>query len=473
MQRIIVAVGGVLATALAAYAVVQSPLALLVVLGAAVALLLVMRPTWSIYLALILSSIALPAFLPTTFEVAGLTLHAHEPFLLVGLAYSVAKFPASRRANLILLAFAGSIAVALLVGFAHQNSLSKILYDVRPLLETAAAVVIASRVYGTPIAERCFRVLGWVLWISAVVTLAGATTGLAVGGRTEDASLTSVTGDSAAATRLLTEATFPALAVLCGVLALAIANRIRVRDSWMLSTPALLIVVLSFSRNSILAVAVAILFAMIANRRTGTFIRGSFIVVSALAVFGLLVALGPVLAQLPGGEFINTQVQSYSDRVVGGLSSTVQATDPSVQFRTRENSYLLQGFLSSPVFGHGFGFAYKPSAGTASFLLDYAPYFAHNFYGWLAVKGGVLSMLLLIASLGSPLLRSLRDTSKSTFALGAAFTAMLAVSVVAPVALSTNSALLFGGLLGALTAATDRSGRVELADEPVRAFASQ
>lgn len=466
-----VALGGVIATTLAAYAVVRSPLALVAVLAAMVVLLLLLRPTWSIYLALILSSIALPAFLPTTFEVAGLTLHAHEPFLLVGLVYSVAKFPASRRANLILLAFAGSIAVALLVGLAHENPVSKILYDVRPLLETAAAVVIASRVYGTPIAERCFKVLGWVLWISALVTLAGATTGLTVGGRTEDASLTSVTGDSAAATRLLTEATFPALAVLCGVLALGITSRIRLRDSWLLSTPALLIVVLSFSRNSILAVAVAILFAVIADRRTGTFVRGSMIVVSALAVFGLLVVLGPILAQLPGGAFINTQVQSYSDRVVGGLSSTVQATDPSVQFRARENSFLLRGFLSSPVFGHGFGFAYKPSAGAASFLLDYAPYFAHNFYGWLAVKGGALGLLLFAASVASPLLRSLRNASRATFGLAAAFAAMLAVSVVAPVALSTNSALLFGGLLGALATATDRTTRVRTVPEPVAILA--
>ncbi|PZF62870.1 hypothetical protein DEJ33_15305 [Curtobacterium sp. MCPF17_047] len=472
MQRIIVAIGAVVATTFAAYAVVQSPLALVAVLGAAVILLLLMRPTWSIYLALILSSSALPAFLPTTFDVAGLTLHAHEPFLVVALVYSVAKFPASRRANLVALAFAGSMAVALLVGLAHQNPISKILYDVRPLLETAAAVIIASRVFRTPIAERCFKVLGWVLWISALVTLAGATTGLAVGGRTEDASLTSVTGDSAAATRLLTEATFPALAVLCGVLALAVAGRVRVRDSWMLSTPALLIVVLSFSRNSILAVAVAILFAIVANRQVGTFVRGSAIVVSALAVFGLLVVLGPVLAQLPGGEFINTQVHSYSDRVVSGLTSTVQATDPSVQFRSRENAFLLQGFQSSPVFGHGFGYAYKPSTGNASFLLDYAPYFAHNFYGWLAVKGGALSVLLLVASVASPLLRSLGDASKTTFALAAAFAAMLAVSIVAPVALSTNSALLFGGLLGALAAATDRSGQAEPADKPVRVLTS-
>jgi hypothetical protein len=472
VQRILVAIGGVIATTLAAYAVVQSPLALVAVLGAAVILLLLLRPTWSIYLALILSSIALPAFLPTTFEVAGLTLHAHEPFLVIALVYTMVKFPSTRRSNLIALAFAGAIAVALLVGFAHQNSMTKILYDVRPLLECLAALVVASRIYGTPLAQQCFRVLSWVLWISALVTLAGATTGLPVGGRTEDASLTSVTGNDAAATRLLTEATFPALAVLCAVIALAIAGRIRVRDSWMLSVPALLIVVLSFSRNSILAVAVAILFAVLASRRVDAFIRGSVIVVSVLAVFGLLVVLGPALAQLPGGDFINTQVHSYSDRVLGGLTSTVQATDPSVQFRSRENSFLMQGFLSSPVFGHGFGYAYKPSVSGASFLLDYAPYFAHNFYGWLAVKGGAASVLLLLVAVASPLLRSLRNASSTSFALAAAFAAMLAVSVVAPVALSTNSALLFGGLLGALAASTDRLEKSGPIAEPVLALES-
>ncbi len=329
----------------------------------------------------------------------------------------------------------------------------------RPLLECVAAGVIATRIFGTALADRCFKVLGWVLWISAAVTLAGATTGLEVGGRTEDASLTLVSGNSAAATRLLTEATFPALAVLCGVIALSVAGRIRIVDSWALSVPALLITVLSFSRNSILAVAVAILFAVVAGRSVGAVVRASLVVVSTLAVFGLLVLLGPVLATLPGGDFVNTQVHSYSDRVIGGLTSTVQSTDPSVQFRARENSFLMQGFLSSPFIGHGFGFAYKPSAGTASFLLDYAPYFAHNFYGWIAVKGGAVSCLLLVAAFASPLLRATKRASTATFALAAAFVAMLAVSIVAPVALSTNSALLFGGLLGALAASTDMTPR--------------
>ncbi|AIV39422.1 O-antigen ligase family protein [Curtobacterium sp. MR_MD2014] len=473
MQRIIIPAGSVVATLLAAYAIVQSPLALVPLLAVGVVLLLLMRPTWSIYLALILSSIALPAALPTTFELAGATLHAHEPFLLVALVYSLTQYPSTRRSNLIVLAFAASIAVALLVGFAQQNAVSKILYDVRPLLECVAAAMIASRIFGTPLGHQCFKVLGWVLWISAAVTLAGATTGLEVGGRTEDASLTLVSGNSAAATRLLTEATFPALAVLCAVVALSVAGRIRIVDSWMLSAPALLITVLSFSRNSILAVAVAILFAVVASRSVGSFVRGSLIVITALSVFGLLVLLGPVLSTLPGGDFVNTQVHSYSDRVIGGLTSTVQSTDPSVQFRARENSFLMQGFLSSPFIGHGFGYAYKPSTGTASFLVDYAPYFAHNFYGWVAVKGGAVSVLLLVASFASPLLRAAKCASTSTFALATAFVAMLAVSIVAPVALSTNSAVLFGGLLGALAASTDRNSRNEPVVETLPVLATR
>ncbi|MFJ3384358.1 MULTISPECIES: O-antigen ligase family protein [unclassified Curtobacterium] len=473
MQKILTGFGGVVGTAVAAWAIVASPVALIAVLGVGVVLLLVRRPAWSIYLALILSSIALPAALPTTYDVAGLTLHAHEPFLAVAVMYAVVALPGTRRANLTALAFAGSVVIALLVGIGFHNPLAKVLYDIRPLLECAAAIVVAARVLGTPIASRCYRVLTWVLWISALVTLAGATTGLEIGGRTEDASLTSQSGDASAATRLLTEATFPALAVLCAVVAMAIAGRIRVRDSWALTTPALIIVILSFSRNSILAAAVAVLFAVLATRTINAFMRGSGIVFSTFAAFALLVLLGPVLAQLPGGDFINTQVHSYSDRVINGLNSSVQAADPSIQFRSLENAYLWQSFVTSPVFGHGFGYAYKPSAGTATFLLDYAPYFAHNFYGWLAVKGGVLSVGMLILAIASPLWRSLRQPTDRTLALAAAFVAMLAVSFVAPVALSTNSALLFGGLLGALVASTDPEIRSDTPAEIAGALADR
>lgn len=468
MRSILVVAAGVVVTTVAAAVTVREPLVapLLIAIIASV-LVLSIRPAWTIYLTLILAFTALPAFIPTEFNVSGNTIRAHEPFLLLAVLYSMVKFKSSRRMNLLTLAFATFVALGFLVGFAEQNTGAKLLYDARPVAEGAVMIFVAVRVFGTDVAATAYSVIKWVLWASAAVVLAGATLGIQVGGRTEEASLANPGADSGAATRLLTSATFPALAVLCAIAAIVIAKRATLRSTWVLSVPAALIVVLSFSRNSILALAVAILFAVIATRTMSATLRAGAIVLVTIAAFALLIVLNPVLATLPGGEFINTQVASYSSRVLDGLTSNVQATDASVQFRASEDAWLLRGIASAPVFGHGFGFAYKPSSGTSSFTLDYAPYYAHNFYLWTGVKTGVLGVLMFVLSIASPLLRSLNRPTVATLGIAAALVGMLAASYVAPVPLSSTSTILFGALVGGLACATERTTKSDQEPAPL------
>lgn len=478
MRRILVAAAGTILTAVAVGAVVREPpIAPLLVAGLVAALVLALRPAWAIYLTMIFAFTALPAFIPIQFDVAGITVRAHEPFVLFAVIYSMVKFKASRRLNLITLAFACVVAIGFVVAFAEQNAGGKILYDARPLAEGAAMVFVAVRVLGTEIAQTALRVTKWVLWVSAAVVLAGGVLGIQVGGRTEEASLADPYGTSGAATRLLTNATFPALAVICAVAALVIARRATLRTTWVYSVPALLITILSFSRNSILAVAVAILFAVVASRTTSAALRAFGVVLVTVGAFACLIVLNPVLATLPGGDFVNTQVTSYSTRVIGGLSSNVQATDSSVLFRASEDAWLLRGIVSSPVFGHGFGFAYKPSAGTSSFTLDYAPYYAHNFYLWLGVKTGLAGVLMFILSVAGPLLRALRHPSTTTFSVAAALVGLLAASYVAPTPIGSTSSILFGTLVGALACATERGSRndeeQQLAAQPLEVISSR
>jgi O-antigen ligase len=428
----------------------------------------------AIYMTMIFAFTALPAFVPVQYNVAGTTVRAHEPFLLVAVLYAMVKFKASRRLNLITLAFASVVAIGFVVAIAEQNEGAKLLYDARPLAEGAAMVFVAVRVLGTEVAQAAMRVTKWLLWVSAAVVLAGGVLGIQVGGRTEEASLADPYGTSGAATRLLTNATFPALAVLCAVAALVIARRATLGGTWVYSVPALLVTILSFSRNSILAVAVAILFAVIATRTASAALRAFGVVLVSVAAFACLVILNPVLATLPGGDFVNTQVTSYSTRVIGGLSSTVQATDSSVLFRASEDAWLLRGIASSPLVGHGFGFAYKPSAGTSSFTLDYAPYYAHNFYLWLGVKTGLAGALMFVMSIAGSLVRALKESSMTAFSVSAALVGLLAASYVAPTPIGSTSSILFGALVGALAYATERGlkdeGQQQIAAEPLEAI---
>jgi len=190
---------------------------------------------------------------------------------------------------------------------------------------------------------------------------------------------------------------------------------------------------------------------LVASRSTRAGFKSVALVGGTVLVFVALVAVGPTLASLPGGAWINLQVTSYGDRVLSGLSAEAQAADSSIQYRDIEDVYLLEAVRTSPVVGHGFGYAYKPPSGQSDFLLNYAPYYAHNFYLWLLAKTGVLGGVLFAFVVIPPLLRVLRSASNAALAAAAGLASMLAVSFVAPIPLGGASSILFGALVGFVT----------------------
>ncbi|MFJ5963057.1 O-antigen ligase family protein [Pseudarthrobacter oxydans] len=433
----------------AALSVVSPSTALIGFIGIIVFVIVLKKPDALIFLTLASATITLPAFVPTSFSAGSVTVKLYEPLLMLSVVYSAFRY--KNRAPMALGAFAililGWGAAGLLAG--HEPS--KIIYDTRNLIMLLAACFVACKVAGTDITKRLVPWVTVVLWVSAAMTLLASATSLPLSGRSEEAALP-VSGAAAtdSALRLISPGTHLALAVLCVAAVLVVAKKCRAKDVLQLVLPAVFLVFVSFSRNSILGISVAILFALLASRNVRSTSRTAVYTLCASAAFWILTISSSLLANLPGGAWVDKQVGGFSERVLGGLTSDTLAVDNSAQFRFQmENALIIPRIEESPLLGHGFGYAYKlPSGVPGSFTADFAPYYAHNFYLWILVKAGALGLILFLWLALAPTLRLLRTGPISSHAVGGATAALLATSFVAPIPIGSPTALIFGALIG-------------------------
>lgn len=422
-----------------------SPVRVLTVVSGCVGVLVfLLRRQWVIYATVISLVMTLPAGMSLNARVGGITVSAFEIFLAFSTVYAFAALPRNRRAESRIAVFLAVLLLWSAFGLAKGHSLFVVISESRAPIYALMAYFVASRVGGTELARGVLRLLPIVLGVSAFVTLLASIFGMALAGR-------SVVEDSGGM-RLISSATQPSLAVFCGVVALLIMRRTSVRHSAVYWIPAILILFLSFSRNTILGVVAAVVFSMIAlglARAISTAVR--------VVCFGLLIAAGvallyPLIRTLPGGGWLSLQFETYSDRVISGLSDSGVQVDGSIQYRTvHENPYLLRAISESPVYGHGFGYAYKPLYTGRTFTFAGAQsfqYYAHNFYLWIWVKAGVLGLVGFLYAFASPLLFALRSKESAQLAAGGAAAALLACSVVAPMPANNATATLLGAAIG-------------------------
>jgi O-antigen ligase len=215
--------------------------------------------------------------------------------------------------------------------------------------------------------------------------------------------------------------------------------------------PAAVLIVLSFSRNHLLGLAVAVLFALLAFRSARSVVAAVW-AASIVVLVGVLIQLGAanVFAGLPATDYVAAQAHGYVERVIDGLKPENQAIDSSVQYRRKETATLTKKISESPLTGHGFGYAYKaPSGPPGSFFRESAPYYAHNFYLWLLLKAGWLGMVIFVWMAFVPLARILfKPASTLQVATASAAVGLLAISVFAPIPNDSPGAPLLGAVLG-------------------------
>lgn len=419
-----------------------------------VALVVFGRAPWVFVPAtVVLAYTAVPLVIPRSVGVGGLSAYLYEISLLAALAFALTKRPPRRRTDALGVIVLSVTAVSAIFGYVAGNPLNPAMNDARGLVIVGFSVIIAGRVFGHPEVMKTVRVFKWVLWFSAAMVTAGQF-GLPLHGASEDAGLSFAGGGDRAlsgAERFLTSATHASLATVCIAVALIITNRARLRTVAPWLVPALIVVFFSFSRNSILAIAVAVVFALVSSQQFRSFVTaGATFVGGGLVVWAVYALATASSADGPLG-WLAVQINAYANRVVEGIDPSVISVDTSAQYRNKESELLIASWQQAPVFGHGMGHAYRiPVGAPDSFTATSGIYYAHNFYLWLAVKAGFVGVALIVAVFVIPLLRRMGDAPSSVVGSSAALAGLLVGSWVAPFPLGFESAssMLIGALLG-------------------------
>jgi hypothetical protein len=415
---------------------------------------IIARPRWSIPLFMISTWTVFPSFVPSFVVIEHHQVYLDELLIVFPLIYAWRFGRPSSYANIRVLVFGMAILISLSIGVDHLGFSNYVDTDFRGLAMLLLAFWIASRVAGMPESRIYLRVLKWILWWSATITVVSSATGFAINATTSDPVLHSDLVTSTASTvatdstRFQTIATPLALVVLCGGIALIVAGRLTLKAIAPYLIPAMVISFLSFSRNVVLGIAVALVFVVVTDRFAmgiGRAIRRVIGGILIVAVLLLMISLG-----LAGG-WLHNQLSAYDGRVVHGLSPSEQSTDSSVLYRQTENRALLSAIGASPILGHGFGYEYKaPYGDPGSFTATDGTIYAHDFYLWDTAKTGILGLLAFIYLGITPLRRS-RRIGSAGLAIGAAAAAILVVSYVAPFPEDPASgAPLVGALIGCL-----------------------
>jgi hypothetical protein len=422
--------------------------AMFFLVGVTIAAAIAINPNWLIYLAVILAIITIPAQVSLVVDLGGFKFRAYEFFLFGSSVFVAYKYPANRFATSRVYVLVAALVCWSVFGFSTGNDIGRVVGDVRHILYMALAIFVASRIAGTPVMDGIVKLLPFVLWISAGVTVVGSIYGIALSGREFEIGQSAAVGE---ATRLLTPATYPALAVICAVVALALSGRYSISSTWIFSVPALVIVFLSFSRNNIIALVASIVFAIASIGLTKVApMAFKYIIYGTLGILAFLL-LEPVLLSWSFGEWLVAQLHAYNVRVISGITAESLDSDGSALYRSvQENPYLLRGIAESPLVGHGFGYPYKPLITGRSYFSgsESLRYYAHNFYYWITVKAGILGLAAFFYSVVWPVVSSIRARQTDSLAAGAAATGLLACSIVAPMPLGAPTAVLLGALVG-------------------------
>jgi hypothetical protein len=296
------------------------------------------------------------------------------------------------------------------------------------------------------------RLMTAILWFSAGMAVISSLHAIRLAGRAE--SLEGATG-AGQALRIVLSIQTPATAALCGLVAAAIIGRVRLGMLLALAPPALVISLLSFARNTLIAVAVAGAVAFLASFGFAAVRRTATVATVSATIFAVTVPGSMfLLAHSKAGDWLGDQYRAFNERVLGGVSAKALATDESTLDRLRENARLDDAIAQAPVFGHGLGYAYQLPSGNDpnAFAWTLGPTYSHLFYQWWLAKAGAVGLAVFAWFALTPIVRALRCATPPAKISAAITAGLLAISAVWPLPEMPMDALALGLSLGATLA---------------------
>jgi hypothetical protein len=417
------------------------------------------RPEGMVAVALIGAFAALPQGLHVGKVVGPAVIYAYLVAALLAICYLLPTAKLRFSDCLLPAMFTLVVAYSTAVGFQTGSSALVVWRESITLLEMVVGFVLGLVIVYGDYVKWSIRVTIVILWFSAGMAIVSSLHAIRLAGRAE--SLTGATG-AGQALRIILLTQSPATAVLSALVAAAILGYYRPAMFFALGPPALIISLLSFSRNTLISMAVAGGIALLASLSWSTLRRTAFIAAIS-AVFLAVTVPGSLflLKNSEAGAWLGDQFSAFNQRVLGGVSSSALAVDESALERLREDALLNHTISEAPVLGHGLGYAYQRPNGTDEFATTYYPAYSHNFYLWWLAKGGAVGMAAFAVFALVPVVRAVRCASASAKISAAVCAGLLATSAVWPLPEMPSDALALGLALGSAMAFAGLGGRAQ------------
>jgi O-antigen ligase len=425
------------------------------------------KPQLMVWVALFSAFAALPADLHTGMAFGPVSIWASDVALVLAICYLIPIVRPGASAYLLPGMFLFTVVYFTVVGFVTGHDTKPVVDEATSLLDMVGGFTLGLLIVYSDYIKGAMHAIAVTLWFSAGMVVAGSLHAVTLAGRTESmrgagggcAAMAQCAG--AAAFRVITAADQPAIAVLTALVAAQIVGRVRPATHLMLGPPALVITLLAFARNTLIAITVAAVVAFVASLGWSA-VRQSAVFTFAGAVLLLVTVPGSLflLQHTSAGAWLGDQFTGFNNRVLGGVSSKTLAVDDSALARLAEDANLNRAIAEAPVFGHGLGYAYQLPFGKArSFTATIGATYAHNFYLWWLVKAGAVGMVAFALFALTPLIRALRCASAPAKISAAVSIGLLVVCIVSPLPEGYGASTL-GLALGSAMAFASR-GRTE------------
>lgn len=413
------------------------------------------------FLAFALALAPMPVFVPTLLPLGERAIFITDA-VFVGVAAWAIRAPGPARGPDRAVGFYGfAIALLAVIGYLNGAEQSALLQDLRGPLYLICGYLIVSRRLQPTDSRNVLLLVGGILWWSVLaITIALVSGQEFLQGRVGSAS--AFLGDSSQtleATRFLVASKELGLVAMLSTMALALLGARRggrrTHLLW-LFVPGAFVVFMAFSRQSIVAVVIALLYVMVVTPRRPETVGRMATGAGALGLILAILVISGVAGRYAGeNTVIGAQLSGYSDRVISGLRGENATEDPGNRFRTLEIQAAVDYFTAHPAVGGGLGVQYREDLEIEAFNdIEYGRRYVHNVYLWYAVHGGVLGLVAIGFLLARPLVTVLLPAFRGAFprrdlvlALGAPYLGILVIGLVEPVIHTNASAPLVGGLL--------------------------
>jgi O-antigen ligase len=382
-------------------------------------------------------------------QVAGGSLYWADLALLAGALVALSRLRL-RETPLAVLALILIAAIGVLIALKNHVELRLLIRDARPYIYLALGAVIACDLLATP-AVRRFIVTSTTWYLGAAAVLIVAQTALPgatlIEGVRDQALYYGTSSAQLAAERAQTSLGGLATFTLCGVAGYTLLASSPVRHRGhvaALGASSLVIIVASYSRNSIAALAAAIAAAILLGRGIPRIERAARL---ALGLGVAAFAGGWLYLSGLGGRLLGAEITAFQTRVLEGLTSNVRSRDSSVLWREAENRLARASIADHPVLGIGFGEPYRPRIIGEPFADAGGQLYVHDAYLGVMVKTGTVGAVLLLGTIAVALARLFarrREDMLMRSAMACAIIGVLASSMFAPFITSRTFSAVFG-----------------------------